>query len=94
MILLDGNGILHSNYCGFASHLGVLLNLPTIGIGKTLFYIDGLTKDKVKEQCEKDIKKAGDCSLLRGDSGKVWGAAIRNTENAKNPIFVSIGTKI
>jgi deoxyinosine 3'endonuclease (endonuclease V) len=49
LILLDGNGILHSNYCGLASHLGVLLDIPTIGVGKTLFYIDGLTKDRVKE---------------------------------------------
>lgn len=38
--------------------------------------------------------KAGEYSLLRGDSGKVWGAALRNTEGAKNPIYVSIGTKI
>lgn len=79
MILLDGNGILHSNYCGLASHLGVLLDIPTIGVGKTLFYIDGLTKDRVKEQCEKEILKAGDYSLLKGDSGKVWGAGLRNT---------------
>jgi deoxyinosine 3'endonuclease (endonuclease V) len=70
------------------------LDVPTVGAGKTLFFIDGLTKDRVKEQCDKEIAKAGDFSLLKGDSGKVWGAALRNTEAAKNPIFVSIGTKI
>jgi deoxyinosine 3'endonuclease (endonuclease V) len=48
LILLDGNGILHCNYCGLASHLGVLLKITTIGAGKTLFFIDGLTKDRVK----------------------------------------------
>jgi deoxyinosine 3'endonuclease (endonuclease V) len=74
--------------------LGVLLDVPTVGAGKTLFFIDGLTKDRVKEQCDKEITKGGDFSLLKGDSGKVWGAALRNTEGAKNPIFVSIGTKI
>ena len=44
LVLLDGNGILHTNQCGLACHLGVLLDLPTIGVGKTLFYIDGLGK--------------------------------------------------
>lgn len=72
----------------------MLLDTPTVGAGKTLFYIDGLTKEKVKDMCEKDIVKGGDFALLKGDSGKVWGAALRSTENSKNPIFVSIGTKI
>lgn len=94
LVLVDGNGILHQNQCGLACHLGVLLGLPTIGVGKTLFYIDGLGKEKVKEQCEKEIKEAGDISLLVGDSGKAWGAAVRNTKGAVNPIFVSIGHKI
>ena len=94
LVLVDGNGILHQNQCGLACHLGVLLDLPTIGIGKTLFYIDGLGKEKVKEQCEKEIKEAGDFSLLVGDSGKAWGAAVRNTKGAINPIFVSVGHKI
>jgi deoxyinosine 3'endonuclease (endonuclease V) len=37
VILVDGNGILHQNACGLASHLGVLINTPTIGVGKTVF---------------------------------------------------------
>ncbi len=42
--MTDGNGILHTNACGLASHLGVLIGIPTIGIGKTIFYVDGLRK--------------------------------------------------
>ena len=42
--MTDGNGILHQNACGLASHLGVLIDLPTIGIGKTIFFVDGLSK--------------------------------------------------
>lgn len=29
-----------------------------------------------------------------GNSGKAWGAAVRNSEGAVNPIFVSIGHRI
>jgi len=44
LVIVDGNGILHQNQCGLACHLGVHLNLPTIGVGKTFFFIDGLGK--------------------------------------------------
>lgn len=38
ILLLDGNGILHPYRCGFASHAGLHLNMPTIGVAKTLLY--------------------------------------------------------
>lgn len=38
IVLLDGNGIIHPARCGFASHVGILMNIPTIGIAKTLLY--------------------------------------------------------
>lgn len=38
LVLLDGNGILHPAYCGLASHAGVLLDIPTVGVAKTLLY--------------------------------------------------------
>jgi len=52
VLLVDGNGILHTRNFGCASHLGVLFDLPAIGVGKTVFYIDGITKEGVKTQCE------------------------------------------
>lgn len=42
--MVDGNGVLHQNACGLASHLGILIDKPTIGVGKTVFYVDGLRK--------------------------------------------------
>ncbi len=44
VIFFDGNGILHNNGCGLASHLGVLLDISTLGVSKTMFRVDGLTK--------------------------------------------------
>jgi len=34
--LIDGNGILHPRFAGIATHLGVLLNLRTVGVAKRL----------------------------------------------------------
>ena len=48
MLLVDGNGILHTRNFGCASHVGVLFDVPSIGVGKTVFYIDGIKKEHVK----------------------------------------------
>ena len=36
ILMFDGNGILHPRRCGLASHMGVLLDAPSIGIAKSL----------------------------------------------------------
>ena len=36
MLMIDGNGILHPFRCGLASHTGVVLDYPTIGVAKSL----------------------------------------------------------
>jgi deoxyribonuclease V len=35
MLWLDGHGILHPRRCGIATHLGVLLDKPALGVAKT-----------------------------------------------------------
>lgn len=57
IILFDGNGILHCNGCGLASHMGVLLDLPTIGVSKTMFYVDGMTADRIYNTADSTLKK-------------------------------------
>lgn len=37
ILMVDGNGILHPRRIGMASHLGILLDMPTIGVAKKLF---------------------------------------------------------
>jgi deoxyinosine 3'endonuclease (endonuclease V) len=58
--LVDGNGILHTRGFGCASHIGVLMDIPSIGVGKTVFAVDGLSQLYVKDLCEENLKKGGD----------------------------------
>ncbi|GAX13620.1 deoxyribonuclease V [Fistulifera solaris] len=58
VILVDGNGIFHSRGAGLACALGVTTGLPTIGIGKTLYQIDNLTKDVVWRGIDKSLMDA------------------------------------
>jgi len=36
ILIVDGNGILHPRRIGMASHVGILLDMPTIGVAKKL----------------------------------------------------------
>lgn len=38
VLMLDGNGVLHPYGIGLASHTGVVLDIPTVGVAKNLLY--------------------------------------------------------
>ena len=82
LILFDGHGIAHPRGLGIASHIGVLLNIPTIGCAKTRlvgnFTEPGITK--------------GNRAPLRY-RGKTVGVVLR-TRDQVNPVFVSPGHRI
>ncbi|XP_074571556.1 uncharacterized protein LOC141828095 isoform X1 [Curcuma longa] len=94
LLMVDGNGLLHPRGLGLACHLGILANLPTIGIGKNLHHVDGLTQSEVR-RCFKD---SGTCDKdpipLIGKSGKTWGMAMHSSHSSSKPIYVSIGHRI
>ncbi|OQR98619.1 hypothetical protein ACHHYP_08381 [Achlya hypogyna] len=101
LVLVDGNGLLHPRGFGLASHLGVVKDLPTIGVAKTFLNVDGLMKSHVRTlvQDAKTEQRHGDNTSkdvvieLRGNSGAVWGAAVC-TKRIENPIYVSVGHRI
>jgi deoxyinosine 3'endonuclease (endonuclease V) len=94
VLLVDGNGILHTRGFGCASHVGVIMDIPTIGVGKNVFAVDGISQQGVKELCDKTLMKGGDQVSLIGDSGREWGVAFRSTNDSKNPIIISIGHRV
>lgn len=93
VILVDGNGLLHPNRFGLACHLGVLSGIPTVGVGKTLHHVDGLTKDTARLLAA-GLHAAGEHAELVGQSGAVWGALLRTTSPAEGnfkPVVISVG---
>ncbi len=79
LVFVDGHGVVHERGLGLASHLGVLLGLPTIGVPKTPFH-------PVERQ---PGPRRGDYYLLTKEWG-AQGAAIRLKTRSK-PVYVSPG---
>lgn len=94
VLFVDGFGILHHRGFGSACQIGYELDIPTIGIGKTLLYIDGLDEFVIKTQFKNSCVKKGDWVSLIGKSGKTYGAALKTSDDSTNPLYVTIGHKI
>ena len=96
VLFVDGNGEHHTRGYGSACHFGVLLDLPTIGVGKTFFCIDDIpfNAKEMKKEAKNHNKMEGDWFPMKGNSGRVWGAALQAGKDANNPIYISVGHKI
>lgn len=95
LVVVDGNGVLHPRGCGSATHLGVLLGLPTVGVAKKFLAVDGLERGAVEEAFARECGATpGSHMLLRGrTSGAVLGAAVR-PRSSRVPLYVSPGHMI
>ena len=82
LLLCDGQGIAHPRRLGIASHLGLITDIPSIGVGKSRLFG---TYSKVPEQ-------KGEWTPLRAGN-EVIGAVLRTRPGVK-PIFVSPGHRI
>ncbi len=82
LVIVDGQGIAHPRRFGLASHLGLILNKPTIGCAKSRLW--GRYEEPDSEQ--------GAYTYLT-DKGEVIGAAVRTRANVR-VVYVSIGHRI
>jgi deoxyribonuclease V len=82
LVMVDGQGIAHPRRLGIASHLGLWLDLPTIGCGKSILtgHYHGLSEE------------AGAWVPLL-DDGETIGAVVRTRTHVK-PMIVSLGHRI
>ena len=85
LFMFDGNGYLHPRHIGLATHAGILLNIPSIGVAKTYFKINNT------DYIEPENKKFAHTNIVINN--EVYGRALRTQINVK-PIFVSTGNKI
>lgn len=79
LVFVDGHGIAHPRRMGIAAHLGLFIEKPTIGCGKTLLF--GKYSEPAKEK--------GSFSYIK-DHDEIIGAAVR-TKIRVSPMFISPG---
>lgn len=82
IFIVDGHGIAHPRKIGIASHLGVILDKPTFGCGKSLLF----------GKYDEPGLVRGETSPLRA-KGQIIGSVIRTRTNVK-PVIVSVGHKV
>ena len=78
VLLVDAQGWAHPYRCGFASHLGLVLKMPTVGAAKSRLTGEPVARD-------------GRTVLMH--KGEVVGEVVTTNSGAK-PIYVSIGNMV
>jgi deoxyribonuclease V len=82
--MVDGQGIAHPRRLGIATHLGLVLDIPTIGCGKSRLYGVG----------DVPADESGSVTYLHDPKDKeIIGAYLRTKERA-NPVIISPGNHI
>lgn len=82
VLLCDGQGIAHPRRLGIAAHLGVLLDIPSIGVAKSRL---------IGRYDEPPNRRGAWTPLVDGEER--IGAVLRSRVNVK-PLFVSIGHRL
>ena len=85
LVMFDGMGIAHPRGLGIAAHMGLWLQLPTIGVGKSRLY---------GRHAEVPPEPGSQVDLVDARQGnRVIGAVLR-TKARSNPLYVSPGNLI
>jgi len=82
LLMCDGQGRAHPRGLGLASHVGLLLDLPTIGVAKSRL---------CGEHRQPGRRRGGRTQLRLG--GQVIGAVVRTRDDVR-PLYVSVGHRV
>lgn len=82
MLMVDGQGIAHPKRLGIAAHLGVLLDMPSIGVAKS----------RLTGRFEMPGPQKGNMSALMFGKERI-GTVLRSRDNVK-PLFISPGHRM
>lgn len=84
LLCVDGQGIAHPRRLGIATHLGLVLDIPSVGFAKSILYGVG----------DEPALEAGSYEYLRDPkNNEVIGAQVRSKSKTK-PMIVSPGHRI
>jgi deoxyribonuclease V len=78
VFLVDAQGFAHPYHCGFASHLGLIINKPTVGVAKSRLF------GEVEEYNSEE-----DVAFLKHKETVVGATVI--TKHGCKPVYVSVG---
>lgn len=82
VLILDAHGLAHPRRMGLATHLGVILDLPSVGCAKSRL---------CGEYSEPGPEKGSWTRLC--DEDEIIGAVVRTRDNIR-PVFVSVGHRV
>lgn len=82
LIFCDGQGLAHPRHMGLACHLGLVLNLPTLGVAKSPLY----------GTYQVPGTKKGERAAIKDGRERI--GTILRTRDRVAPVFVSVGNRI
>lgn len=90
LLITEGGGRLHPRRCGLATHLGLLVNIPTIGITKDLLSVGKWDRFKIKEH----ITELKDGESIDLDYlGEIVGKCLKTYDSVRM-VYISVGNNI
>lgn len=82
LVMVDGQGIAHPRRLGLAAHLGLFIDVPTIGCAKSRLI-----------GTHRELPNESESWTELFDESEIIGAVVRTKINT-NPLYISVGHKI
>jgi deoxyribonuclease V len=97
LLLFDGSGRIHFRQAGIATHMGVVLNAPSVGIAKSL--LCGSPREELENLSEGTRVEIEANSRVDAADGTVLGYAVQTRQYDSpdryiNPLYVSPGHRV